>query len=196
VARIKNEVTMPRILPLRLGWEPAPGADDDYPDGLPEEWRLTYFANMARGVVLAAATWRAADRERLAQWRDDVHPAFRFYLTVDDDGEAHAAAIHASETLGERLGGWIAAAGVRGPALGRVPCHRLVATPDDAAHAAAAALAWAVPPLLLRDLRAASRAAERMAATAGERPLVAILGCARFADLQQWNALLDLLGLS
>jgi hypothetical protein len=185
---------MPRILPLRIGWEPGPEPEGFYPEGLPEDWRLTYFANTTRGVVLAPATWQAADGDMLARWRDDVHAAFRFYLAVDDGRVAAPLALHAAEILGERLGGWILPDGTDATALRLAPCHRLVCSPEAAARAPAVALAWEVPPALTRDLRGARHAAEQIAAAAGERPAVAVLGRARFADLMRWQSLLELLG--
>jgi len=63
-------------------WE-HPGWDElFYPDDLPPEWRLTYYANEFPLVLLPAAVWRLAQPAELDDWRDDVSERFRFVLDV------------------------------------------------------------------------------------------------------------------
>lgn len=53
-----------------------------YPEDMPEEWRLDYYSNEYKVVLVPAAQWRAAD-EQVAEWRDEVFEDFRFYFEID-----------------------------------------------------------------------------------------------------------------
>jgi len=46
-----------RILLGAAGWQHASWQGDFYPDGLPEEWRLGFYGNEFRLVLLPAAEW-------------------------------------------------------------------------------------------------------------------------------------------
>lgn len=183
-----------RILPVRTGWDPGP-VESFYPDDLPREWRLTYFANELWGVVIEAGGWHRAAPLDLRQWRVDVGTRFRFYLRVGDAGVDDSARAVVPALLGDRFGGWVAgAAGARrsGPLE---PCFACVGSLDGAAASRARALACEVPEGLDRDLRAARAWLDSLAAAAGGRPTLALLGRARIADVCRWQSLVQLLGL-
>ncbi|PKM45781.1 MAG: hypothetical protein CVV05_05845 [Gammaproteobacteria bacterium HGW-Gammaproteobacteria-1] len=95
-----------------LGWDHAGWCGSFYPDDLPPEWRLAYYANEFRAVVVPAALWRGADAGTAAQWATDTAEGFRFLL------EAAAGAPPAAlvQALGERYGG---TAGPGGRAVAR-----------------------------------------------------------------------------
>ncbi len=68
------------VYQLRIGttdWEEIP---QFYPDDLPEEWRLTYYANEHTIVEIPEERWRNADPETLEEWGDDVHERFQFVV--------------------------------------------------------------------------------------------------------------------
>ncbi|PLY14828.1 MAG: hypothetical protein C0631_09960 [Sedimenticola sp.] len=65
-----------------LGWDHAGWQGRYYPDDLPEEWRLSYYANDFAAVLLPWLFWADASQQRLAAWLDDVHARFRFFLEV------------------------------------------------------------------------------------------------------------------
>ena len=60
------------------GWWDLADRATFYPDDLPEDWQLTYFANCFRAVLLPCAFWSASDPSQVAQWRDEVPAGFRF----------------------------------------------------------------------------------------------------------------------
>lgn len=64
------------------GWEHPDWGGQFYPDDLPPEWRLTYYANEYRQVLLPFASWHTADEEQFGGWCDDVPERFRFVLDV------------------------------------------------------------------------------------------------------------------
>ncbi|MGB5564256.1 MAG: hypothetical protein WBN02_18285 [Sedimenticolaceae bacterium] len=61
-----------RLLLGTVGWERPDWLQGYYPDDLPPEWRLAYYANDCGCVVLSAETWALADPERL---QDQLHEA-------------------------------------------------------------------------------------------------------------------------
>lgn len=86
-----------------VGWRHQAWMRGYYPEDLPEDWQLGYYANELAAVLLPAVDWVGRSPEQLAQWVDDVHPAFRFYLAADAGREASRQAVLAA-ALGGRLG--------------------------------------------------------------------------------------------
>lgn len=185
---------MSRILPLRSGWDPGPGDTAFYPDDLPEDWRLTYFANVLDAVVLGEDVWRQADAQLIEQWRRDVPDSFRFYLRADETGEGLSGGLTPRGCLGERFGGWLAVHDRHGASDLRVPCYTMVESVSAAADSRAPALACGLPDGLVADLRAARAWLETYAAAARGRPALAVMGQARFEDVRRWQTLAQLLG--
>ena len=185
---------MSRILPLRSGWDPGPDDGSFYPDDLPEDWRLTYFANVLDAVLLGEDVWRQADAQLIEQWRRDVPDSFRFYLRADETGECFSGGPPFRECLGDRFGGWLAAPDRRGESDLRGPCHAMVESVSTAAASRAPAIACAVPDGLVTDLSAARAWLETYAAAAQGRPALAVMGQARFEDVRRWQTLTQLLG--
>ena len=185
---------MSRIRPVRTGWDPTPGDADFYPDDLPEDWRLTYFANALDGVALDAAAWGPVDSGRIAQWCSDVPASFAFYLHHDPSAEALATSAGVQALIGERFGGWILCPDQVAAGCLHEPAYLLLDA-LSAADSRASALACAVPVGLDRDLRAARRWLEELASAAQGRPALALMGRARFEDVRRWQSLVELLGL-
>lgn len=182
------------ILPVRTGWDPSPGDADFYPDDLPEDWRLTFFANALGAVVLDVDAWGQVDAGRIAQWVRDVPASFAFYLRHDPGAVAVAESAEVRARLGERFGGWILCSdqGHAGDLYG--PAYVLLESVSAAAGSRASALACTVPAGLDTDLRAARRWLEGLAAGARGRPALALMGGARFEDVRRWQSLVELLG--
>jgi hypothetical protein len=74
------------------GWEHAPWLETYYPDDLPAEWQLDYYANEFGCVVLPPEKWLAADEETIQAWVDEVAEDFLFFLELP----ARAADLNAS----------------------------------------------------------------------------------------------------
>lgn len=97
-----------RLLTGACGWRHAGWAGSFYPDDLPPEWRLTYYANEFR-TVLAPADYIDGG-EDLSAWCADTDPAFSFVCelaptvgaALADAARTFAARITA---LGERCAG-------------------------------------------------------------------------------------------
>ena len=90
------------------GWEHEGWVVDFYPEDLPEDWRLAYYANEFFAVLVPADYWREVHAPDARKWREDVHERFRFYLEIDGalvDSERWEHVVAAASTLGEHLGG-------------------------------------------------------------------------------------------
>jgi len=69
------------------GWDHPAWQGSLYPDDLPPEWRLSYYANEFNAVLAPADLWGAADAGLIASWADDVHDDFRFFLELPAGAE-------------------------------------------------------------------------------------------------------------
>lgn len=86
----------------------GPGWDNDYyPEDLPEDWRLGYYANEFPGILIPAGVW--SDAPDVGQWLEDVDEAFEFYFLVGDGMSEtdRERVVHAGAELGTRLKGLI-----------------------------------------------------------------------------------------
>lgn len=92
------------------GWEHALWSGVFYPDDLPPEWRLAYYANEFHAVVVPAQRWQHADAAEARRWAADCGPAFRFFFEPAPAGAIPAAALR--QALGAHYGGVIGAGGV------------------------------------------------------------------------------------
>ena len=81
-----------------VGWQ-AP--DPWFPEDLPEEWRLAYYANEYRAIWVPPAVWRTGRLPDVRAWREDVGEDFRF--VVEFDADLPAAVAEALAPLGEQL---------------------------------------------------------------------------------------------
>lgn len=92
-----------------VGWEHPAWDGLFYPDDLPPEWRLTYYANEFPSLLLPVEAWLAGDRERFCGWREDVSEQFRFVLDVSgislEDASAMKQLQCCQAALGDRLAG-------------------------------------------------------------------------------------------
>jgi hypothetical protein len=84
-------------------WEHSAWNMDFYPEDLPVDWRLSYYANEFQVVMVPATRWMESGPEELAQWREEVPQGFRFYLEVDDGGRIGAWVRRWGEPLCEVL---------------------------------------------------------------------------------------------
>ncbi|MGE5027404.1 MAG: hypothetical protein ACM3JK_02925 [Betaproteobacteria bacterium] len=72
------------------GWEHPEWNGGFYPDDLPPEWRLAYYAHIYPGVYLSRAAWSDCDLQTLSGWVDDTPAHFRFVLEANPGGNDDA----------------------------------------------------------------------------------------------------------
>ncbi len=89
---------------MSVGWDYLEWTGAFYPDDLPPDWRLAYYANEFPGVLIPDRLWLTVGSGTLESWVDDVRESFRFYLEVDGaiDTEECLNKIHC---LGNNFGG-------------------------------------------------------------------------------------------
>lgn len=73
----------PAVLLGARGWEHAGWRQRFYPEGMPEDWWLTFYNTQFGCVFLERAVWQGAGDETLVRWRDDTHDRFVFLLEGD-----------------------------------------------------------------------------------------------------------------
>jgi hypothetical protein len=179
----------PAVAVVPPGWWALADAAWHYPDDLPQEWRLTYFANEYSGVYLPFTAWGTQPDVTLRTWREDVQAGFGFFLGLPQDT---AAALDrpraAQQALGANLVGW-----VRWPAAGMGAGDLLEpGGPDEEPRRLGQALHCPAP--LLTDLRAGARWLREQVAAASATLLV--LPHPTGTQLAEWRELVRLLGLA
>ena len=64
------------------GWEHEAWTGRFYPGDLPEDWRLTYYSNAFRSVLVPAERLASVSGNELRRWPQEVPEEFLFYLEV------------------------------------------------------------------------------------------------------------------
>ena len=93
------------------GWSRTPWAQAYYPEDMPDDWRLAYYANEADCVVVPVGEWRGTDADQVAVWAGEVGERFRFFLDAGEAGPDPGL----SAALGEAFGGWLVGADTGAP---------------------------------------------------------------------------------
>ena len=89
---------------IRVGacdWDHAHWQESFYPDDLPEDWRLTYYANEFSCVLVPEDKWQDADLE---EWEDSVPDGFLFYFLSSDENNEDAKI---KGVLGDKFAGFV-----------------------------------------------------------------------------------------
>ena len=68
------------------GWEHPQWEGCFYPDGMPPEWRLTFYNTAFTCVYLAYEEWSGRDLQTLIAWVEDTLERFRFVLEPNRAG--------------------------------------------------------------------------------------------------------------
>ena len=90
------------------GWRHQQWLGSYYPDDLPEDWQLGYYANNFSVVMVPAEYWSPSSGYDLEGWLDGVNEGFRFYLEyplLDTDEIQHFQS--QCVDMGDLLGGVI-----------------------------------------------------------------------------------------
>lgn len=92
------------------GWQRVDWARDFYPEDMPDDWRLAFYANEFVCVCVPAAYWQQGGCD-VGQWIEDAHERFRFFLEIDAsvcEAGAWASLAAALPRFGGQLGGaWL-----------------------------------------------------------------------------------------
>jgi hypothetical protein len=146
---------LPDTLVGAWGWEHESWEGAFYPGGLPPEWRLAFYANAFRAVLVPAARMASASLEEVEGWARDAGPPFVFYVELAPPLLAEPAALAARlERLEGRVGGLVLSQvppGMVGPWAALAGRYRLACTGPGGPGPAG--LAWA-PGRELEERRA------------------------------------------
>jgi len=72
------------VLVGAAGWLHPAWRGGFYPDGLPDDWLLSYYNTQFQAVYLPASVWQAASEASWAQWLNDTQDGFYFVLEPGD----------------------------------------------------------------------------------------------------------------
>ena len=67
------------------GWQHPGWRDNYYPDDLPEDWRLDFYANEFRQVLLPFEAWSAIGPDEVGEWIDATDTGFRFFVEMGEN---------------------------------------------------------------------------------------------------------------
>ncbi len=113
-----------RLIVGSVGWDHPGWSEQFYPDDLPPEWRLSYYANEFQMVLLPLDCWLTGNQEQLCAWREDVSDRFDFILDITGmatgDVNAMAQLDRCQAALGDRLAGVASWVSLAEPVRGRV----------------------------------------------------------------------------
>ena len=105
---MRHESFACEVLVGARGWEHEAWRGDFYPEDLPEDWRLTYYANAFRSVLVPAERLASVPGEELRRWPGEVPEGFLFYLEVSRQlvaGMEISRFMSKVNALGEGVGG-------------------------------------------------------------------------------------------
>lgn len=189
---------------IRLGgfdWRHDAWCGAFYPEDLPGDWQLTFYANEFDALGLVAQAWLTPSLEEMAAWVKDTREGFCLYLELPNrqvpDLEARLKTLHS------RLGATLAGAGCPPKIIGLagqfapVWAQAAVEGLPRVAHDFVEALEPGRAPLVvLESSRVDLRAARRAMDVLGPRAGVILLRDADMAleALQSLRTLRNLLG--
>lgn len=192
------------------GWWDLADADDYYPCDLPEDWRLSYFANDFRATLLPAAFWITTNPLTASQWDDDLSSGFRFVAEQvpaqpREDSAQQLAPAALVQLLGSKLDGWIESMegieSMERPASGVATGpdgHRCLRyhplRSDEEITTGHHGYGLVAPAELHHDLRRAKDWLNRATELRERAPSLVILERPTSTTLTAWQELLDLLG--
>lgn len=106
------------MLIAAYGWEHEAWSGSFYPDDLPPDWRLGYYANEFDAVVVPFVAWQGQTVATLRSWCDEVSAGFRFVLEQKGPGSAESRAGEAVSALGQHFAGVVADEGAGTESVG------------------------------------------------------------------------------
>ena len=67
------------------GWDHEQWQEQFYPDDIPSDWRLGYYANEFESVLVPFNVWSAVDIDEIENWFDDIPDEFELFFEVNPD---------------------------------------------------------------------------------------------------------------
>jgi hypothetical protein len=184
---LKHKIEEPLLLGT-VGWVRPDWLAGYYPEDLPQDWRLAYYANDCGCLMLTAAQLPAAIAEGLRDQLEEVGESLTCLLDIDAAGPAVDDLI--ADLVGNGAGNLILLSRGDTPSLHGLPVWRYSA-PDQwvAPDATGSAVRWHLDGFDLRVLR------ERATGLPADSRFLVIDGpSATPARIRELRTLLELLG--
>lgn len=89
-----------------IGWQHDDWQNSFYPEDLPEDWRLSYYANEFSTVLIPSGYLQREDCD-FEQWHEDVPDDFRFYLQWPGQMMDAGPLLEQCSLLGNKLAGLV-----------------------------------------------------------------------------------------
>jgi len=180
-----------------LGWDRREWNGSFFPDDLPRDWRLAFFASALQGVALAPRSWVSVPIRRIERWAGEVGPRFRFYPLLASRAPADLES--RLSAFGARLGGVVTAKRRLSAVPPHLPAYPLIRPDPSGERSGELTPAVVLPTFRLGGLRDQRRWLETLADSFpdGARVLV-ILGGAPpdLRILHQLDEVARLMGLA
>lgn len=189
---------------LRLGavWDDtSPAWTAFYPDGLPEDWRLPYYAQYWKDLLVPSLHWARHVSDQV--WLDEVPEDLSLYFEVPSSVRRANSAMQAlAEVLGTRLGGFLldhddlpVDPGLSAYAFTGAPFPPMPGARGVAAYVGKAGSVLVVEPQPGLSLRHRRELLETLARTMPDRSQPLFLRCGP-GELEEAETMLRLAGLS
>jgi hypothetical protein len=94
-----------RLIVGARGWDHPGWNGKFYPEDLPQDWRLSYYANEFSGVLVPKSIWQTSEPELIANWCDDVPDDFLFFLEASDSHALAPLRVTCRDLFGQHWGG-------------------------------------------------------------------------------------------
>ena len=96
-----EKVALAELLVTTRGWQHPGWEGSFYPEDMPEDWRLAYFANSFPAVLIPGDELAKLDKNTVEEWLEELDDDFVFYLEKN-------AASDVIKAFGNRLAGILA----------------------------------------------------------------------------------------
>jgi len=98
---------MARVRIGTIGWLFAGWDRTYYPEDIPQEWKLGYYANELTAVVVPEDQWIQADPDQLEEMVEDVYEDFGFYFQIKTHWPTAQQCEHLKSIFAENFFGFL-----------------------------------------------------------------------------------------
>lgn len=177
---------------IARGWDRPEWCGAFYPEDLPQEWRLSYFANVFHAVLIPLDAWRQAVPGVLAAWAADVPEGFRFYLEVSPNACGPALDLDPlAGPIAQKIDGWVTQIPSSAPTLP----DQMVDLPAWSRQGHRILARQALANLIVNP-RDALAWLSALAVDARGNPALGVIAGGPAEDLRRWQDLILLAGLA
>ena len=90
-----------------LGWEFPAWQQDYYPEDIPSDWKLAFYANDFSALVLPESFWQGERLQAVVEQLEDIDPGFSVYCLLQSELPESALLLAAKQSLADYFAGFI-----------------------------------------------------------------------------------------